>query len=81
MLKAYGAQLELALGAEGMKGAIRRAEDIVNALPTAFMLQQFRNPANPKVHRETTAEELWADIGSSKAVVLHAPNKEYPSAV
>ncbi len=61
MLKAYGAQLELTPGAEGMKGAIRRAEEITAELPNAFMPQQFANPANPKVHRETTAEELWTD--------------------
>ncbi|WP_427160653.1 cysteine synthase A [Aliinostoc sp. HNIBRCY26] len=61
MLKAYGAQLELTPGSEGMKGAIRRAEEIAASLPDAFMLQQFANPANPKIHRETTAEELWQD--------------------
>lgn len=61
MLQAYGAQLELTPGSEGMKGAIRRAEAIAQVLPDAFMPQQFKNPANPKVHRETTAEELWAD--------------------
>lgn len=61
MLKAYGAQLELTPGAQGMKGAIQRAEELAASLPNAFMLQQFANPANPKIHRETTAEELWAD--------------------
>lgn len=61
MLKAYGAQLELTPGSQGMKGAIQRAEELTAALPNAFMLQQFANPANPKIHRETTAEELWAD--------------------
>jgi cysteine synthase A len=61
MLQAYGAQLELTPGTEGMKGAIRRAEEIVTLLPNAFMPQQFKNPANPKIHRETTAEELWQD--------------------
>lgn len=61
MLKGYGAQVELTPGSEGMKGAIRRAKEIVASLPNAFMPQQFENPANPKVHRETTAEELWAD--------------------
>jgi len=61
MLKAYGAQLELTPGSEGMKGAVARATAISNQLPNAFMLQQFANPANPKIHRETTAEELWQD--------------------
>ncbi|MEG4251393.1 cysteine synthase A [Microcoleus sp. Pol10D4] len=61
MLKAYGAQLELTPGHEGMLSAIARAEEIVEETPNAFMLQQFRNPANPKIHRETTAEEIWED--------------------
>ena len=61
MLKAYGAQLELTPGHEGMLSAIARAEEIVEETPDAFMLQQFRNPANPKIHRETTAEEIWED--------------------
>jgi cysteine synthase A len=61
MLKAYGAHLELTPGHEGMLSAIARAEEIVEETPNAFMLQQFRNPANPKIHRETTAEEIWED--------------------
>lgn len=61
LLKAYGAQLELTPGSEGMKGAIRRAEEIAALVPNSFIPQQFANPANPKIHRETTAEELWAD--------------------
>jgi len=61
MLKAYGATLELTPGTEGMRGAIRRAEEIAATTPNGFMLQQFRNPANPKIHRETTAEEIWTD--------------------
>lgn len=61
MLKAYGAQLELTPGHEGMLSAIARAEEIAEATPDAFLLQQFRNPANPKIHRETTAEEIWED--------------------
>lgn len=61
MLRAYGAQLELTPGSEGMSGCIRRAQEIADSLPDAYMLQQFRNPANPAIHRLTTAEEIWED--------------------
>jgi cysteine synthase A len=61
MLKAYGARLELTPGHEGMLSAIARAQEIAEETPDAFLLQQFRNPANPKIHRETTAEEIWED--------------------
>ncbi|HHP7244814.1 MAG TPA: cysteine synthase A [Elainellaceae cyanobacterium] len=61
MLRAYGAELELTPGIEGMGGCIQRAQQIVDTLPHAYMLQQFRNPANPKIHRETTAVEIWDD--------------------
>ncbi|MBW4680732.1 MAG: cysteine synthase A [Microcoleus vaginatus WJT46-NPBG5] len=70
MLKAYGAQLELTPGVEGMKGAIARAEQIVATTPNAFMLQQFRNPANAKIHRETTAEEIWADTDGEVDILV-----------
>ena len=60
MLRAYGAQLELTPGIEGMSGAIQRAQAIVDKTPYAYMLQQFRNPANAKIHRETTDEENLA---------------------
>ncbi|MCU0570636.1 MAG: cysteine synthase A [Oculatellaceae cyanobacterium Prado106] len=70
MLQAYGAQLELTPGSEGMKGAIRRATEIAEIIPNAFMLQQFNNPANPKVHRETTAEELWADTDGAIDILI-----------
>ncbi len=59
MLKAYGAQLELTPASAGMKGAIARAEQLAAILPNGFMLQQFNNPANPEIHRLTTAEEIW----------------------
>jgi len=61
LLAAFGAELVLTPGAEGMPGAIRRAGEIAASTPGAFMPQQFTNPANPEVHRRTTAEEIWAD--------------------
>jgi cysteine synthase len=61
MLRAYGAELELTPGPEGMSGCIARAQRIVDTTPGAYMLQQFRNPANPEVHRRTTAQEIWDD--------------------
>lgn len=61
MLKAYGAKLELTPGMAGMSGCIQRAQALVESLPDAYMLQQFDNPANPAVHRRTTAEEIWRD--------------------
>ncbi|MCE1254744.1 MAG: cysteine synthase A [Anaerolineae bacterium] len=65
LLKAYGAELVLTPGGEGMPGAIRKAEELVNNNPGYFMPQQFENPANPEVHRRTTAEEIWADTDGS----------------
>lgn len=61
VLRAFGAKLVLTEGAKGMRGAIERANQISTELPDAFMPQQFCNPANPEVHRRTTAEEIWAD--------------------
>ncbi|PPR60590.1 MAG: Cysteine synthase [Alphaproteobacteria bacterium MarineAlpha4_Bin2] len=63
MLLLLGAELELTPAAEGMRGAITRAEMLVEELPDAVMPQQFDNPSNPQVHRETTAEEIWRDTG------------------
>jgi len=61
LLVALGAQLVLTPGAEGMPGAIRKAEEMAKADPSYLILQQFENPANPEVHRRTTAEEIWRD--------------------
>lgn len=70
MLRAYGASLELTPGIKGMRGAITRAEEIVEEIPNAFMLQQFYNSANPKIHRETTAEEIWADTDGQVDILI-----------
>jgi cysteine synthase A len=70
MLKLLGAEIELTPAAEGMKGAIRRAEELVRDLPDAVMLQQFSNPANPAIHRRTTAEEIWRDTGGRVDAVV-----------
>jgi cysteine synthase A len=61
LLKAFGAEIVLTPAPEGMPGAVRRAEEIVRNNPNAFMPQQFKNPANPEIHRRTTAEEIWRD--------------------
>ncbi|MBW4659027.1 MAG: cysteine synthase A [Drouetiella hepatica Uher 2000/2452] len=70
MLRGYGAYLELTPGSEGMRGAIQRAEEIVAKTSNAYMLQQFSNPANPKIHRETTAEEIWADTDGQVDILI-----------
>ena len=61
LLRAFGAELVLTPGADGMKGALARAEELMEQTENAFMPQQFTNPANPRIHRLTTAEEIWAD--------------------
>ncbi|PSP02616.1 MAG: cysteine synthase A [Cyanobacteria bacterium QS_7_48_42] len=61
MLSAYGAQLELTPGSQGMSGCIKRSQEIVETTRDAYMLQQFSNPANPEIHRNTTAQEIWED--------------------
>jgi cysteine synthase A len=70
MLRLLGAELELTPSANGMRGAIARAEEIVRTLPDAFMPQQFLNPANPDIHRRTTAEEIWNDTAGAVDVVV-----------
>jgi cysteine synthase A len=70
LLAAFGAELVLTPGAEGMPGAIRRAEELVANNPNYFMPQQFKNPANPQIHRETTAEEIWEDTDGRVDVLV-----------
>ncbi|NPV87786.1 MAG: cysteine synthase A [Anaerolineae bacterium] len=71
LLRAYGAELVLTPGSEGMAGAIKKAEELVASDPRYFMPQQFNNPANPEIHRRTTAEEIWRDT-DGKADILVA---------
>jgi cysteine synthase A len=61
LIKAFGAEIVLTPTAEGMPGAVRKADELVKNTPNAFMPQQFKNPANPEIHRRTTAEEIWRD--------------------
>ena len=70
LLRAYGAELVLTPGSEGMVGAIGRAEQLVASDPHCLMLQQFNNPANPDVHRRTTAEEIWRDTDGRVDIVV-----------
>jgi len=70
MLTHLGAELELTPAAAGMKGAIARAEELVATNPNAYMLQQFKNPANPQIHRDTTAEEIWEDTNGEVDVLV-----------
>jgi len=70
LLKALGAELVLTPGAEGMKGAISKAEELAETTPNAYMPQQFANPANPEAHRRTTAEEIWADTDGEVDILV-----------
>ena len=70
MLQAYGAQLELTPGSLGMKGCIARAQELVDAMPDAYMLQQFQNPSNPEIHRQTTALEIWEDTDGQADILI-----------
>jgi len=72
LLKAYGAELVLTPGSKGMPGAIARAKELLEEHPGAFIPQQFENPANPQVHRETTAEEVWRDTDGKIDIFLAA---------
>lgn len=70
LLKILGAELVLTPGTEGMPGAIRKAEELVGEIPNSFMPQQFRNPANPEIHRRTTAEEIWRDTDGDVDILV-----------
>src|SRR5438874_2605484 len=69
LLKAFGADVILTPGEKGMSGAVARAEELVRSTPNSYMPQQFKNPANPEIHRRTTAEEIWRD-SDGKADIL-----------
>ena len=70
LLRAYGAELILTPGSEGMGGAIKKAEDLAAANPNYLILQQFKNPANPEIHRNTTAEEIWRDTDGQVDILI-----------
>ena len=73
LLKAYGAQLVLTPGPEGMVGAIKKADELAAQTPNSFVPQQFKNLANPKVHRETTGPEIWNDTDGKADILLRNP--------
>jgi cysteine synthase A len=70
LLRAYGAELILTPGSEGMPGAVKRAEEIAASDPRYFIPQQFKNPANPEIHRKTTAEEIWRDTDGKVDILV-----------
>lgn len=70
LLAVFGAEIVLTPGAEGMPGAIAKAEELAREIPNAVMPQQFKNPANPKIHRETTAEEIWRDTEGKADIIV-----------
>jgi cysteine synthase len=70
LLKAFGARVELTPADKGMNGAITRAEELLHEIPNSFMPQQFLNPANPEIHRKTTAEEIWRDTDGKVDILV-----------
>jgi len=70
LLNVLGAELVLTPGAEGMSGAVRRAQELASETPNSFIPQQFKNPANPQIHRETTAEEIWRDTNGRVDILV-----------
>jgi len=70
LLAMFGAEIVLTPGVEGMSGAIAKAEELTREIPNAIMPQQFKNPANPKIHRETTAEEIWRDTDGKADIIV-----------
>src|SRR5205085_3973744 len=70
LLKAFGAEVVLTPGDKGMNGAIAKAEELLKSTPNSFMPQQFKNPANPEVHRRTTAEEIWNDTQGKVDILI-----------
>ncbi|HDM79079.1 MAG TPA: cysteine synthase A, partial [Deltaproteobacteria bacterium] len=70
LLLALGAEIVLTPGVEGMSGAVRKAEELLRETPNSFMPQQFKNPANPKIHKQTTAEEIWRDTDGKVDILV-----------
>jgi cysteine synthase A len=70
LLAAFGAEVVLTPGDEGVAGSVKKAEELASATPGSFVPQQFRNPANPRIHRDTTAEEIWSDTDGKVDIVV-----------
>lgn len=70
LLKLFGAKLVLTPGSEGMAGAVKKAEELLSEIPNSFMPQQFKNPANPEIHKKTTAEEIWKDTDGKVDILV-----------